>query len=94
MTKHEGWRRIRDEGVEWEARIVPSPGQTEAVPDADQEVLEFVCVDGSRKARQLAVTPGAYGDMDEEGLRKAFLKARPIGGDHYGRPGKQMNDAR
>jgi hypothetical protein len=94
MTKHEGWRRIRDEGTEWEARIISSPGQTEAVPDDDQEVLEFVCVDGSRKSRQVAVDPGAYAGMDEEALRKAFRRALPIGGDHYGRPGKHMNDVR
>lgn len=93
MTQHGGWRRIQDEGAEWEARIISSPGQMEAVPDADQEVLEFVCVDGSRRSRQVAVEPGTYQDMDEGALRKAFVKARPIGGDHYGRPGKHMNDA-
>jgi hypothetical protein len=31
--------------------------------------------------------------MDEAGLRSAFLQARPIGGDFYGRPGKRMPDA-
>jgi hypothetical protein len=88
------WRRIHEDGAEWEARVVPSPGQTEAAPGADEEVLEFVCVDGSRRARQVAVAPGSYEAMDETALRHAFMKARPIGGDHYGRPGKRMDDAR
>jgi hypothetical protein len=87
------WIRIQEEGAEWEARVIASPGQTEAVPGSDDEVLEFVCIDGSRKARQLAVAQGSYESMDEEALHRAFLRARPIGGDHYGRPGKTTNDA-
>jgi hypothetical protein len=31
--------------------------------------------------------------MDDAALRAAYMKARPIGGDHYGRPGKHMTDA-
>lgn len=86
------WRRIQGDGAEWEVRILPGPGRTDG--DDDEEVLEFVCVDGSRKSRQVAVPAGAYPAMDEAGLQRAFLQARPIGGDHYGRPGKHMNDAR
>jgi hypothetical protein len=88
------WRRIREEGADWEARILPGPGQTEPDREGDEELLEFVCVDGSRKARQVAVPVGAYAGMDDEALHRAFVQARPIGGDHYGRPGKPMNDAR
>lgn len=85
MTKdRSSWRRIHREGAEWEARVVPS--------DVDREVLEFVCVDGSRKARQVAVEPGSYQEMDDQALERAFVQARPIGGDHYGRPGKHMDD--
>ncbi len=91
MTNHDtSWRRIREDGAEWEARVIAGPGPE--VED-DHELLEFVCIDGSRKSRQVAVAAGAYPDMDEAALHRAFLKARPIGGDHYGRPGKQMNDA-
>jgi hypothetical protein len=87
------WRRIEAEGAQWEARVIASPRQTGPAEDGDRELLEFVCVDGSRKARQVAIAPDAYGQMDEAALRRAFVQARPIGGDHYGRPGKQMNDA-
>jgi hypothetical protein len=87
------WKRIQEEGAEWEARVIASPAQTEAVPGDGDELLEFVCVDGSRKARQLAVAAGSYESMDEEALHRAFVRARPIGGDHYGRPGKPTNDA-
>jgi hypothetical protein len=30
--------------------------------------------------------------MDEAALKSAYLRARPIGGDYYGRPGKRMSD--
>jgi hypothetical protein len=68
----------------------PSDGST----DGGEELLEFVCVDGSRKSRQVTVAAGSFREMDEGALHRAFVQARPIGGDHYGRPGKQMNDAR
>ncbi len=90
--RRKGWRRIHEDGTEWEARIVPAPRQTEQELRADEELLEFVCVDGSRKPRQVAVPGGAYRDMDDDALHRAFVKARPIGGDFYGRPGKHMND--
>jgi hypothetical protein len=32
--------------------------------------------------------------MDADALSAAFAQARPLGGDHYGRPGKRMDDAR
>jgi hypothetical protein len=88
------WRRIQEDGAEWEARVVPGPERGGAGRDTDEELLEFVCVDGSRKSRQVAVRAGSYPDMDDDALHRAFVKARPIGGDHYGRPGKLMDDAR
>jgi hypothetical protein len=88
-----GWRRIEQDGAEWEARVIPGPDQAHDHQDGDGEILEFVCLDGSRKSRQLAVAAGSYQEMDEAALRRAFVKSRPIGGDHYGRPGKHMNDA-
>jgi hypothetical protein len=88
------WRRIQQEGAEWEARVLSGPDQTDRDPDGDDELLEFVCVDGSRKSRQVAVPAGSYQDMDDAALHRVFLQARPIGGDHYGRPGKHMDDAR
>ena len=88
------WRRIEEDGVEWEARVVPGPRQID--PDREgheEEVLEFVCVSGGRKTRRLAVRPGSLDEMDGEQLHRAYLQARPIGGDHYGRPGKTATDA-
>lgn len=86
------WHRLEEDGTEWEVRIVPG---SERMDDDDEEgeVVEFVCVEGTRKPRRLAVARGSVRDMDEAGLRKVFRQARPIGGDHYGRPGKPVNDA-
>jgi hypothetical protein len=88
------WRRIREEGAEWEARVLPGPAAVDPGREGEEELLEFVCVDGSRKARQVAVPTGSFQGMDDQALHRAFLQARPIGGDHYGRPGKPMDDAR
>lgn len=96
------WRRIQEEGTEWEVRVVPGsewsgPSGVGGEPAGSElpegEVVEFVCVDGTRKPRRLAVPPGAVTEMDEAALRRVFRQARPIGGDHYGRPGKPASDA-
>lgn len=87
------WRRITEDGAEWEARMVPGPGQTDPGSAGGDEILEFVCVSGTRKPRRLAVRPGSLTEMDGEQLHRAYVQARPIGGDHYGRPGKQVDDA-
>lgn len=92
IERNRRWRRIEEDGAEWEARMVAGPQQSDSRDSDDDETLEFVCVDGSRQARRIAVAPGAFGEMDEASLRRAYRQARPIGGDHYGRPGKRMND--
>ena len=84
------WRRFEADGAEWEARMVSANEQSDAAREG--EVIEFVCVDGSRKSRRLAGA-GSAGDMDETELQNAYRQARPIGGDHYGRPGKPAGDA-
>jgi hypothetical protein len=94
MTRQVSWRRIEQDGAEWETRVLPVPAQSDPDHDDDEELLEFVCLDGTRKSRQVAIPAGSYQEMDDAALRRAFLQARPIGGDHYGRPGKHMNDAR
>lgn len=92
MTERgKGWRRLHEDGAEWEVRVVPGSERKDAA-DQDSEVLEFVCVEGTRKPRQFAVARGSVTDMDDEALRRAYRQARPIGGDHYGRPGKPAND--
>ncbi len=91
MASDDAWRRIHEDGADWEVRVVPG---SERLDEADQEgeVLEFVCLDGSRKSRRLAVARGAVTELDEAGLRSAYRRSRPIGGDHYGRPGKPAGD--
>lgn len=95
MSEHgrKRWRRLHEDGTEWEVRVLPGSERTD---DSDEqgEVLEFVCVEGTRKARQLAVARGSVTDMDDAALSRAYRQARPIGGDHYGRPGKPPSDAR
>ena len=93
MADTNRWHRIHEDGKEWEARVVAGPQQSDAGADGDEETLEFFCIDGSAQPRRLAVPAGSLRDMDEAALRRAYRKARPIGGDHYGRPGKRMNDA-
>jgi hypothetical protein len=93
MAGNTRWRRLEADGAEWEVRVVPGSDGKEASQDPEQEVIEFVCLDGTRRTRQVAVPMGAVGGMDEPALRSAFRRARPIGGDHYGRPGKPTIDA-
>ena len=86
------WPRIEEDGREWEARVIAGPQQSDPNVEGDDETLEFVAVDGSAQPRRLAVRSGAVQGMDETALRRAYRKALPIGGDHYGRPGKRMRD--
>lgn len=90
---HAHWRRISEDGREWEARVVAGPQQSDPHLQGDDETLEFVPVDGATQPRRVAVPAGALGAMDDDALRRAYRRARPIGGDHYGRPGKRMADA-
>jgi hypothetical protein len=85
------WRTIEADGCTWEVRSIVNPPDTGAPPG--QDVLEFQPRGATRPPRRLIIDAGALDTMDEEALRAAYLKARPIGGDHYGRPGKKMGDA-
>jgi hypothetical protein len=84
------WKTIEADGCTWQVRSISDP-DTGAGPD--REVLEFQPEAGDRPARRLMVDRGSLGEMDEKQLRSAYLQARPIGGDHYGRPGKHMRDS-
>jgi hypothetical protein len=85
------WRTIDADGCIWQVRTAGSPPDTGAGPDS--EVLEFQPAEGNRPPRRLIIPAGSLSRMDDDALRSAYLKARPIGGDHYGRPGKTMGDA-
>ena len=82
------WRTIESEGRTWEVRAVagcPGPGE---------DVLEFRAPSGDAPPRRVMVPTGALATMDDAGLAAAFAQSRPLGGDHYGRPGKRMQDVR
>lgn len=84
------WKTIDADGCTWEVRAGVNPPDAGTGPG--QEVLEFSPREGNRPARRVVVEAGALERMDDEALRAAYLRARPIGGDHYGRPGKRMSD--
>lgn len=59
---------------------------------AEGEIIEFAPSEPTKPARRLAFRAGAIDTSDDRALRSAFVQARPIGGDFYGRPGKHMGD--
>ena len=84
------WRHITVDGVEWEVRAISNE-----LPDGtqgDEELLEFRSKEATMPPRRVSVRRGALDGMKEDALKSAFLQARPIGGDFYGRPGKRMPD--
>lgn len=89
--KNEGrWVRFEADGTEWEARMVAASERSDA--DRNGEVIEFVCVDGTRSSRRVAGTTSVT-DMDERSLRSAYRQARPVGGDRGGLPGQPTFDS-
>jgi hypothetical protein len=84
------WKHIDVDGVQWEVRAVSNElpgGQSDG-----EELLEFRTREVTMPPRRVMVRRGALEAMQEAELRSAFTRARPIGGDHYGRPGKRMPD--
>lgn len=86
------WKTIHADGGDWEVRAVASETAASDEEDGATEILEFVAVDGIRPTRRVAVPSGALASMDEAALLTAYKRSLPIGGDHYGRPGKRMRD--
>jgi hypothetical protein len=86
------WKTLDADGCIWEVRAIVNPPDTGAAPD--QELLEFRTTGANMPPRRVVVSAGSLRDMDETALRAAYMRAHPIGGDHYGRPGKRMGDAR
>ncbi|HEX6939751.1 MAG TPA: hypothetical protein VF158_10095 [Longimicrobiales bacterium] len=86
------WRHIRADGCEWEVRV--SAGEVARADPAcgAEDVLEFRSLDALRPPRRVVVPSGALSRMDDAELLAAYRKALPIAGDHYGRPGKRMQD--
>lgn len=82
------WPRIHAEGTDWEVRVIA--GESERAVQG--EIIEFVPSEPTMPARRLAIQAGAIDTADDYALRSAFVQARPIGGDFYGRPGKRMSD--
>jgi hypothetical protein len=86
------WKTLEADGCTWEVRSLVNSPDTGAAEGED--VLEFTTQEANRPPRRVVVSAGALESMDETALRSAYLRARPIGGDHYGRPGKTMSDVR
>jgi len=84
------WRTLEADGCTWEVRSVVNTTETTS---QGEYVLEFSTKEPNRPPRRVVIQAGSLEDMDETSLRSAYLQARPIGGDHYGRPGKTMSDA-
>ena len=87
------WRRLEADGCDWEVRVIASEGEAPEGGEAE-EILEFSAIGAIRPPRRLLVMAGALEAMTDAELRAAHRQARPIGGDHYGRPGKRMIDSR
>lgn len=85
------WRTLEADGCTWEVRSVVNSPDTGAAPN--EEVLEFTTHQANMPPRRVVVRAGSLETMDDAALRSCYLRARPIGGDHYGRPGKRMSDA-
>jgi hypothetical protein len=84
------WKTLDADGCTWEVRSVINSPDTGAAEG--EEVLEFTTAEANMPPRRVVVSAGSFESMDETALRSAYLRARPIGGDHYGRPGKRMTD--
>jgi hypothetical protein len=77
------WRTIHADDCDWEVGVVSSE---------EDDIIEFRPKQPTRPLRRLAVPKGSLSTMNDEALKSAYTRARPIGGDHYGRPGKRMSD--
>lgn len=84
------WRRIEADGKEWEARII---SEAEG-GSGERDIIEFRALDGSAQPRRTAVEKNQLDELSDADLAAVYRRAAPIQGDHYGRPGKQMRDAR
>ena len=77
------WRTIHADDCDWEVGVVSSE---------EDDIIEFRPKQPTRPLRRLAVPKGSLATMNDEALKSAYTRARPIGGDYYGRPGKRMSD--
>jgi hypothetical protein len=84
------WRTIEADGCVWEVRAIENP---DLGIEEGQGMLEFTPRENDRPPRRVVVERTEVDSMQEDELRSAYMRALPIGGDHYGRPGKRMSDA-
>jgi hypothetical protein len=68
-------------------RIVSESGAEE------RDIIEFRAVDGGTQPRRTALERDQLAELSDDDLAAVYRRAAPIAGDHYGRPGKPMNDA-
>jgi hypothetical protein len=81
---------VSADGCEWEVRAIAAAGESAGAPGED--VLEFRAVGVIRPPRRTVIGTRSLDDMSDNDLMAAYRRALPIGGDHYGRPGKRMPD--
>jgi hypothetical protein len=86
----ENWKTLEADGCVWHVRSVTNP---DLGTEPGQSVLEFQAEGSTLPPRRVVMADAVLQEMDEAELRSAYLRALPIGGDHYGRPGKRMTDA-
>ena len=84
------WKQITVDDQVWEVRAVSNelPGGQQG----DEELLEFRSREATMPPRRVTIRTGSLDGLTEAELKSAFTRARPIGGDFYGRPGKRMPD--
>lgn len=88
------WRRLKADDCDWEIRVIAAEARVGPASENREEILEFRSVDAIRPPRRAFVTAGLLEGMSDTDLLSIYRRARPIGGDYYGRPGKRMPDAR
>jgi hypothetical protein len=89
------WRRVSADGCDWEVRAIAAEGEGDPGAEGRREdILEFSPIGAIRPPRRTVVAAGSLDAMSEAELLAAYRRARPIGGDHYGRPGKRMPDVK
>lgn len=86
------WRRLSADGCDWEVRVIAEQAEHEAREPRGEDIVEFRPVGVIRPPRRTTAPAGAVDGMSEQQLLATYRRALPIGGDHYGRPGKHMPD--
>lgn len=86
------WRRLNADDCDWEVRVFAAGVENGPKRSEKEEILEFRPVDAIRPPRRTLIAAGVLEGMSDADLLVVYRRARPIGADFYGRPGKHMPD--